>query len=123
MNIDDQKEFIRGLFSYKKNIKSEESRFIVENFESEFSESISKELFGSSIDPNYQFDIEQLFSIAEENGVEPIEYVEFIFNMFQNMQEFEHHGKKINFSHAMEIFERAKQNFIEQKEAQDIKNF
>lgn len=123
MKIEEQKEFIRGLFDYKKSIDSEESLFMIKNFEKDLSKTLTKKLFDAEFEHPENLDIDLLFTIAEENGIEPMDYIDYIFQMFADMKEIELNGAKIDFSKSLEILKECKEQFVKHKNQEDIKNF
>lgn len=123
MKIEEQKEFIRSLLNYKDKIDSDRDSFMINSFESEIANTLKESFPNLQVDKDYEFNIEDLFSLAEEHGEEPINYIKYIFTMFQEIGEIEHKNQKIDFSTSMDIFEKAKENFTEHKKEEDIKNF
>ena len=123
MNLEEQKEFISSLLNYKESIDSKEALFTMNNFESELKETVSKELFGMPFDKEFKLDVDDLFEMAEEEGLEPIDYIEYIFSMFANIKNVEHNGQSIDFSKSLDVLEQAKKNFFDTKSKENIKNF
>lgn len=123
MKIEEQKEFIRSLLNYKDKIDSDRDSFMINSFESEIANTLKESFPNLQVDKDYEFNMEDLFSLAEEHGEEPINYIKYIFTMFQEIGEIEHKNQKIDFSTSMDIFEKAKENFTEHKKEEDIKNF
>jgi hypothetical protein len=123
MNIEEQKEFIRSLLSYKDKIDSDRDSFMINSFESEIANTFKESFPDLQVDKDYEFNVEDLFSLAEEHGEDPINYIKYMFKMFQGVGEIEHNNQKIDFSTSMDIFETAKENFKDHKKSEDIKNF
>jgi len=123
MNIEEQKEFIRSLLSYKDKIDSDRDSFMINSFESEIANTFKESFPDLQFDKDYEFNVEDLFSLAEEHGEDPINYIKYMFETFQGVGEIEHNNQKIDFSNSMDIFETAKENFKEHKKSEDIKNF
>ena len=123
MNIEEQKEFIRSLLSYKDKIDSDRDSFMINSFESEIANTFKESFPDLQFDKDYEFNVEDLFSLAEEYGEDPINYIKYMFEMFQGVGEIEHNNQKIDFSNSIDIFETAKENFKEHKKSEDIKNF
>lgn len=123
MKIEEQKEFIRSLLNYKDKIDSDRDSFMINSFESEIANTLKESFPNLQVDKDYEFNMEDLFSLAEEHGEEPINYIKYIFTLFQEIGEIEHKNQKIDFSTSMDIFEKAKENFTEHKKEEDIKNF
>lgn len=123
MKIEDQKEFIKGLLSYKNSIDSDSTKHMATTIEKDTADTLAANLSEGQVDPKLDISVEDVFTLAENNNIEPIELIENIFTMVSELENLEHQGREIDLSSSKKIFDQLKENFIKHKKEEDIKNF
>jgi len=123
MKIEHQKEFIKGLLSYKNNIQEESKKHMVNNIEKDTAEAFAKHFYKGEVDPKLNISAEDVFALAENGNIEPIELIENMFTMVAELENIQHQGRDIDLSPSKKIFDQLKENFIKSKEEEDIRNF
>lgn len=123
MKIEHQKEFIQGLLAYKNSIHDESKKHMVSTIEKDTAEAFSENIFEGKAVPNLNLSVEDVFALAENGNVEPIELIESMFGAISEIENFEHQGREIDLSSSKKIFDQLKENFIKHKKEEDINNF
>ena len=123
MKIEDQKEFIKGLFAYKNSIDSDSTKHMAATIEKDTADALAANLSEGQLTPKLDISVEDVFALAENGNIEPIELIENIFTMVSELKDIEHQGRDIDLSHSKKIFDKLKENFIKHKEEEDINNF
>ena len=123
MKIENQKEFIKGLLSYKNSIDSDSTKHMAATIEKDTADTLAANLSEGQVDPKLDISVEDVFTLAENNNIEPIELIENIFTMVSELENLEHQGREIDLSSSKKIFDQLKENFIKHKKEEDINNF
>ena len=123
MIIEHQKEFIKGLLSYKDSIASESTKFMADNIEADTAKSFFENILKDQDLPDFGISYNDIFTLAENGNIEPIELIESMFGMVSEMGIIEHQGRKIDLSSSKDIFNQLKSNFLKHKKEEDINNF
>ena len=123
MKIEDQKEFIKGLLSYKNSIDSDSTKHMAVTIEKDTADALAASLSEGQVAPKLDISAEDVFTLAENNNIEPIELIENIFTMVSELEKLEHQGREIDLSGSKKIFDQLKENFIKHKKEEDINNF
>jgi len=121
MNIHSQKEFINDIMSMGKSFKSSEHQDFYFSTVSDFSSETFKTLgiSGSIKD----FDIDSMFKTCEEQGVEPIEIIDWAFDMLSKCPTINTGGQEIDMSSSNDILQDLKSKFSGHQDSQDINKF
>lgn len=123
MKIEHQKEFIKGLLSYKNSIQEESKKHMANNIEKDTAEAFAQHFSKGQVGPKLNISAEDVFALAENGNIEPIELIENMFTIVSELKNIEHQGRDIDLSPSKKIFDQLKENFIKSKEEEDIKNF
>ena len=125
MNRSDQKEFLTPLLNISNSLNSSADKFTVKKVQSDIFNTMYKEFAGESYTGSPpELTYEDLEAQADDLGVEPIDIFEFMCNtVAENVKDIDLYGKTVSFDHIKKIFQEAKENFIKQKESEDIRNY
>ncbi|MCH1612375.1 MAG: hypothetical protein L7S72_03685, partial [Flavobacteriales bacterium] len=75
MKIEDQKEFIKGLFAYKNSIDSDSTKHMAATIEKDTADALAANLSEGQLTPKLDISVEDVFALAENGNVEPIELI------------------------------------------------
>lgn len=125
MNRSDQKEFLTPLLNISNSLNSSADKFTVKKVQSDIFNTMYKGFTGESYTGSPpELTYEDLEAQADDLGVEPIDIFEFMCNTIaENVKDIDLYGKTVSFDHVKKIFQEAKENFIKQKESEDIRNY
>ena len=93
------------------------------NIEKDTAEAFAQHFSKGEVGPKLNISAEDVFALAENGNIEPIELIENMFTIVSELKNIEHQGRDIDLSPSKKIFDQLKENFIKSKEEEDIKNF
>ena len=87
-------------------------------------QSLNSEFSLDSSEKPEDLDIDSFFSLCEEMSVDPTEMIDSFLNIAcNNIKTFKVHDKDVSLEGLPDFFKKAKENFIKEKESEDINNF
>ena len=124
MNKEYQKEFLSTFKNPSELIEDDDKALIAQNMQNDILSSLGSELLGNNSLNIEDVDIDLFLSTCEEMEINPIEIIEEILTSTLNSKKtFKIHDKDISLEGLPDFFKKAKENFIKQKESEDINNF
>ncbi len=124
MKKEQQKEFLKN-FLNPSNVFSEDSQLTVaKNIQNDIMNTLGSEFSISDSEKAEDINIDSFFSVCEEMSTDPIEAIEsFLSLACKDIKNFDLNGKDVSLEALPDFFKKAKENFIKQKESEDINNF
>lgn len=119
MNISDQKELIRGIINYKKNLK-------VSNIEPfrKVENSVYSQLTGDKDSQiNLEEDLDSFFDWCEFKNIQPIHFLEKVMDQISSVGVIQTELGPVDLSKGEDILNKVKDKFKTYKENEDINNF
>ena len=124
MNKEDQKKFLNTFKDASELFEKDDKISIAKQVQEDVASSIASEFFGKDILKDQPIDIDLLLSTYEKFGVDPIDAIyELLTAGLKDKKTFRFHDKDISLEGLPDFFKKAKENFIKQKESEDINNF
>ena len=123
MKKNNQKEFIKGLLNYKSNIGDPKMKAAIGKIQGDITSEVANAFYGLKTTNGSDITFEDIEKMCEDNGMEPIEMVEYAAKLMSSCKTFTYDGITIDFSKTKNFLDLAKEKFNEHKESEDINNF
>lgn len=124
MNKDQQKEFLSNFLNPSKVFSEDSQLDIAKNIQNDIMQSLNSEFSVDYSSKPEDLEIDSFFSMCEEMSVDPTEIIDsFLTLACNNIKTFKVHDKDISLEGLPDFFKQAKENFIKEKESEDINNF
>jgi len=121
MDKQDQKEFVKALFSYKDDL-DDMNKIVIDKVEFDVRSTLNKAFLGKDQEFDMK-DLDQVLEFLESENFDLIDLVDDLTSIISKTPKQNVHGKEIDLSASAQIMEKAKNQFIEHKKSEDINNF
>lgn len=127
MNIKEQKEFLTSIYNISRFAQDSEKEMAIKKMQLEIMDSLSSNLPDMMNNQDIDFNessIDDFVKICEEMEIEPVDVIkEFLQHSFSNHKTFNFEGHDISLEGIHEFFEKSQENFLKEKDENNINNF
>ena len=122
MNIHEQKEFIKDLMSMDESFKDPMHKDFYKKSVSDFNKGLSDHFKQAGLPDisDAKFDMNELMEMCKDADIEPIEMIDWAFNMVASAGTIEVAGQTIDLSKAKDALAEYKEKFKSFKDQEDI---
>lgn len=123
MNDHEKKEFINDIMNFGDSFEDKMYTDFCKNTTDEFKSEVIKNILGEDVDPSqFNYSYEGLMEYCKQGNIDPMELIDWAFNMISAQDDIVVQGHKLELSKASNILSELKEKFKQYKKSEDINN-